>query len=237
MVRSTVIRPLRALSAPSKVEFEPVHRAKVFEQVAKRLETLIAEQYQPGETIPAERELAKLFGVGRSSIREAIRTLAIAGLVEPRQGTGTVVCRARVRSPLTRRAARHSRTGDLWDARLTIEPALARRAAVQASREDLRKLQRMVSQHQHSVEQGGAAPDKDLQFHHTIALAARNPVMVKVLDVLIKVLRNTPELRPAAEREELEGHRRILAALTRRDASGAERAMRRHLQEIEDTYS
>jgi len=226
------------VATPFKVEFAPVPRAKVFEQVAKRLEMLIGEEYRPGDTIPAERELAKLFGVGRSSIREAIRTLAMSGLVEPRQGTGTLVCRVRSRvSPLTSTAARRSRARDLWDARLTIEPALAGRAAVHASRQDIRKLQQIVSQHQHCAEQGGSAPDKDLQFHHTIALAARNSVLVKVLEVLIKGLRNPPDLRPPPEREELDGHRRILAALVRHDASGAERAVRRHLEEIESTYS
>jgi DNA-binding FadR family transcriptional regulator len=121
------------------------------------------------------------------------------------------------------------------DARLTIEPALARRAALQASPQDIRKLQHILSRQRRGVERDGTAPEEDVRFHHTIALASKNYVMVRLLDVLIHMLRNTHARRPAGF-EEVDGHERILAALVQHDAWEAERAMRRHLQQTQQRH-
>ena len=75
-----------------KAEFEAVRRTKVYEQVAKQIQTLISDGLlKPGDKLPPERELAETFQVSRSSLRDAIRALEMLGLVEPRQGEGTVV--------------------------------------------------------------------------------------------------------------------------------------------------
>ncbi|MGB0006561.1 MAG: GntR family transcriptional regulator, partial [Candidatus Sulfotelmatobacter sp.] len=75
-----------------RVEFKAIPRNKVYQQVAKRLERRIAEELEPGDLLPPERELVRMLGVSRSSVRDAIRTLELMGLLEPRQGIGTVVC-------------------------------------------------------------------------------------------------------------------------------------------------
>ena len=76
-----------------KAEFEAVRRTKVYEQVAQQLQRMIRDGLvQPGEKLPPERELAEMLQVSRGSLRDAIRTLELMGLVEPRQGEGTVVC-------------------------------------------------------------------------------------------------------------------------------------------------
>ena len=74
-----------------KSEFEAIRRNKVYEEVAKQIERLILKRLQPGDKLPSERELAEMLGVSRSSIRDAIRSLELIGMVEPRQGAGTVV--------------------------------------------------------------------------------------------------------------------------------------------------
>src|SRR5207302_9759363 len=79
------------MSTPAKPEFEAIRRSKVYEEVAKQLERLILKKLRPGDKLPSERELAEMLGVSRSSIRDAIRSLELVGLVEPRQGAGTVV--------------------------------------------------------------------------------------------------------------------------------------------------
>src|SRR6266704_7131581 len=109
------------MATPAKPEFEAIRRSKVYEEVAKQLERLILKKLQPGDKLPAERELAEMFGVSRSSIRDAIRSLELVGLVEPRQGAGTVVCEISanaVASPLTNAIA-HKRqlVGELLDFR------------------------------------------------------------------------------------------------------------------------
>ena len=80
-----------AVNATAKPEFEAIRRNKVYEEVARRLEQLIAERMKPGDILPPERELAESFGVSRSSIRDAIRRLELMGMVEPSQGSGTIV--------------------------------------------------------------------------------------------------------------------------------------------------
>ena len=74
-----------------KSDFELIRRNKVYEEVAKQIERLILKKLNPGDKLPSERELAEMLKVSRSSIRDAIRSLELMGLVEPRQGAGTIV--------------------------------------------------------------------------------------------------------------------------------------------------
>src|SRR5580693_5218781 len=76
---------------PSKSDFEVIRKNKVYEEVAKQIERLILKKLKPGDKLPSERELAEMLQVSRSSIRDAIRSLELIGVVEPRQGAGTIV--------------------------------------------------------------------------------------------------------------------------------------------------
>src|SRR4051794_4029577 len=77
---------------PATLELEAVRKERRYEQVAEQIQKLIAEgSLNPGDRLPPERELATRFGVARSSIRDAVRTLEVMGILEPRQGAGTVV--------------------------------------------------------------------------------------------------------------------------------------------------
>src|SRR5258707_11544931 len=110
-----------------------MRKNRIHEEVAKQIERLILEKLRPGDKLPAERELAEMFGVSRSSIRDAIRRLDLMGLVEPRQGAGTVVREISTDvlvSPLSNVIA-HKRqlVGELLDFRRMLEPPLAARAA------------------------------------------------------------------------------------------------------------
>src|SRR6201981_401245 len=79
------------MPAPTKSDFEVVRRNKVYEEVARQIERLILKKRNPGDKLPSERELAEMLQVSRSSIRDAIRGLELVGMVEPRQGAGTIV--------------------------------------------------------------------------------------------------------------------------------------------------
>jgi GntR family transcriptional repressor for pyruvate dehydrogenase complex len=75
--------------AAVKSDFDVIRRNKVYEEVAQQIERLILKKLRPGDKLPSERELAEMLRVSRSSIRDAIRSLELMGLVEPRQGAGT----------------------------------------------------------------------------------------------------------------------------------------------------
>lgn len=227
------------MSSP-KVEFEAISRNKVYEEVAKQLERRILDELKPGDMLPPERELAQIFGVSRSSIRDAIRSLEAMGLVQPRQGAGTVVCEPgqSVATPLASVLLQKRRmVAELIDVRKMIEPPLAARAALHASPGQITTLEEIVQRHKEKVTQGDFGIEEDSEFHYNIALAADNGVILKVVDVLMDLLKETRERSLQVEGRQARsfaGHQRILTALKRHDAPAAEAAMRRHLEEIEE---
>jgi GntR family transcriptional repressor for pyruvate dehydrogenase complex len=237
----SVIRPIPMISteSPARVAFEAIPRNKVYQEVAKRLEQRITEEMKPGDLLPPERELVRMLGVSRSSVRDAIRSLELMGLLEPRQGVGTVVCRpdANPANPLANALLeKRKMVAELLDVRNMIEPPLAGRAALHRSRDEIAEMEEILARQEGKVGRGELGIEEDSEFHYCIALASNNSAILKVVDVLMDLLRETRERSLQVEgRQEksLAGHRRILAALKRGDAAAAEAAMRRHLQEME----
>jgi len=224
-----------------KSEFETIRRNKVYEEVARQLERIILKKLHPGDKLPSERELAENLGVSRSSIRDAIRSLELMGLVEPRQGAGTVVREISadtLMNPLTN-VLRHKMelVGELLDFRKMLEPPLAARAATHASDEELEEMEEILRRQETKLRRGEAAIEEDSEFHYSIAMASGNSVVLKVLDVLMDLLRDTRERSLQLEgrpQRSLAGHRRVLAAIKRRDAEAAKAAMRRHIEDVEE---
>ena len=221
---------------------EPVRRTKVYEEVAVRIRRLIAEGHlKPGDKLPPERELASALGVSRTSVRDAIRTLEVAGLLEPRQGEGTVVrelSTARLVAPIASALlARRDLLADLIDVRKMIEPTMAREAARRATLEEVRQLEAILTRQASRIEAGGLAIDEDSAFHDMIARMSRNQVVLRVIDVLMDLLREGRErslqVRGRPQRS-LRGHRQIFEAIRRRDGDAAARAMLNHLEQIEE---
>jgi len=178
--------------------------------------------------------------VSRGSLRDAIRTLELMGLVEPRQGEGTVVCDPSAKSlinPLATVLLRQRELlGDLLEFRRMIEPTLAGRAARNASDEELAYLEEILRRQKEKVDRGELAIDEDSEFHYAIAQAAKNSVVLKVLDAFMDLLRETRERSLQLEgrlQKSFAGHRRVLDAIRKHDAPAAEEAMRRHIDEVE----
>ncbi len=223
----------------TRVEFEAMPRGKVYQAVAKQLERRITEEMKPGDLLPPERELVKMLGVSRSSVRDAIRSLELIGLLEPRQGVGTVVCGSgatHANSLASALAERRKMIAELLDVREMIEPSLARRAALNATPMEIADMEDILARQEAKMLAGKLGIEEDSEFHYTIALASHNSAILKVIDVLMDSLRETRErsLQVKGRQEKsLAGHRRILSALKRRDAQGAETGMRQHLHDVE----
>jgi len=226
--------------SPARSGFEAIHRSKVYQEVARQLERRITEDLKPGDLLPPERELVRTMGVSRDSVRNAIRTLELMGLLEPRQGIGTVVCSPRSEPANSLTAAlleKRKMVAELIDVRKMIEPAMAGRAAQHISRDAIADMENILVRQNAKVLQGGLGIEEDSEFHYAIALASDNSVILKVVDVLMDLLRETraSSLQVEGRQEKsLAGHHRILSALKLGDAAAAESAMRRHLQEIEN---
>lgn len=241
MVRLSDHLGSRQLAATVKSDFEAIRRNKIYEEVAKQIERLILEKLHPGDKLPPERELAQMLGVSRSSIRDAIRSLELIGMVEPRQGAGTVVREISAESLINPLAALLTRqkqlVGELLDFRMMLEPPLAARAATHASPEEIAEMEEILRRQEEKLLRGELAVEEDSDFHYSIAMASGNSIVLKVLDMLMDLLRETRERSLQVEgrpQKSVGGHRRILGAIKRNDAEAAKSAMRRHIEDVQE---
>ena len=241
MVGWSTYRTTSKMPATAKPDFEIVRRNRVYEEVAKQIERLILKKLQPGDKLPSERELADMLRVSRGSIRDAIRSLELMGLVEPRQGAGTIVREISANSVVNPFAnalkRRKELVSELLDFRKMLEPPLAARAATHASPEEIAEMEEILQRQAKTQDQGAAAIAEDAEFHYSVALASGNSVVLKVIDTIMDLLRDTRERSLQVEgrsQKSLAGHRRILAAIKRHDAEAAKAAMRRHIEDVEE---
>ncbi len=229
-----------ATESATRVEFAAIPRSRVYQEVARQLERRITHDLKPGDLLPPERELVQMLGVSRGSVRDAIRSLQVMGLLEPRQGIGTVVKDpgASPANPLAAAVLHQQRTVvELLDVRKMLEPPLAGRAALHATPVELAEMEDILLRQAEKINHGELTVDEDSQFHYAIALAADNNVVLGVVDILMDELRETRERALQVEgrpQKSLAGHRNVLTCLKQRDVSGAEAAMLKHLQEIEN---
>jgi GntR family transcriptional regulator, transcriptional repressor for pyruvate dehydrogenase complex len=227
--------------ASAKSDFEAIRKNKVYEEVAKQIERMILKKLRPGDKLPSERELAEMLQVSRSSIRDAIRGLELIGLVEPRQGSGTIVRELSTESlvnPIANALKhRHEMVTELLDFRKMLEPPLAARAATHASPEETAEMEEILRRQEERQAKGEAAIAEDAEFHYSIALASGNSVVLKVIDTIMDLLRETRERSLQVEgrsQKSLAAHRKILTAIKRHDGEAAKAAMRRHIEDIEE---
>jgi GntR family transcriptional regulator, transcriptional repressor for pyruvate dehydrogenase complex len=221
--------------------FEPVKRTKVYAEVAAQISRLIeAGRLKPGDRLPPERDLAEMFGVSRTSVRDAIRVLEMRGLVEPRHGEGTVVKQVPIDAIVIPLAdalvSSKNLTADLFDMRKMLEPPLARAASLRATAEDLKTMKDILRRQAERVRAGEVAIEEDNAFHYQIARAARNQVVLAVMDVVMELLQESRARSlqgPGRAEKSLDGHRRILLAIRNGDPDLAVEAMRLHIEEIE----
>ncbi len=230
-----------ALAAGTAVQFKTVHKARRYHQVADQIQQMIAQGVlKTGDRLPAERDLAAQLGVSRSSVRDAIRTLEVTGILESHHGRGTVIRDLSTDSLVVPLASvlvrKRGMVAELLDVRRMIEPALAARAAEHASDAQIAQLQEILHRQRDKMRRGEDTMAEDSEFHRTIALAAKNSVVLRVLDILMDLLRESRsqslQVRGRRERS-YAGHVRVLNAIKRRDPAGASRAARQHLIEIQ----
>jgi GntR family transcriptional repressor for pyruvate dehydrogenase complex len=204
------------------------------------VQTWVREELSPGDRLPPERELVERFGVSRGSIRDALRRLQQDGLVETRHGLGSIVA-----APVQHLAAtplastlkdRDCGVADLMDFRRILEPPLAFRAALRATAADRVVMREILVRQAAKVQQGQPAVEEDMQFHHAIARATKNAVVLKLLDTLMNLLFVTREETFQSEvrsRRSLAGHRAILKAIEAGTGVAAAAAMQQHLDQVE----
>jgi DNA-binding FadR family transcriptional regulator len=220
-----------------------VETTRLYRQIADQIVGLIdSGEFPAGSRLPPERELAGLLGVSRTSVREAIIALEIAGRVEVRVGTGIFVTSPQQhRAPAPQAAVGDSGVGpfELLAARAVIEGETAALAAKQARKADLAALRETIVRMREHAEDAGERDAADRAFHVRIAEATGNGAYAHAVASLwdlrrgdlwsrIEVHFHTAALRAKT----LADHEAIVAALAAHDAAGARRAMHRHLERV-----
>ncbi|MBB6111121.1 FadR/GntR family transcriptional regulator [Mucilaginibacter lappiensis] len=157
-----------------------IHKRSLAEEVAEQLRKAIADgKYKTGEQLPTEPELMKQFGVGRSSVREAIRILANSGLLRVQQGVGTFIeAPAGINEPFHQRLKR-AEAHDLDEVRQLLEMKIAEKAAANRTEADLKKIKAKLDKRT-AMAFGGSMEEcieADIEFHMSIAEAAGNPIL------------------------------------------------------------
>ena len=220
-----------------------IRKASTPRLIAEQLiDRIRSGELKPGESLPAQGELAKLFGVGRSSIREAINALLVMGHVEVVQGKGTFI---QDQLPLNDtgllkldNALEAGGLLDLLEIRDTIECGSARLAAERASSENVRKLKKALRRMASKRGVYEEFLDADLQFHMGLAEATQNLTVSRVTAQLLEELAGyhrklkTPLLSPEYINRSIHSARQILAAIESGDGSRAAEWTRTHLNEI-----
>lgn len=187
-----------------------------------------------GEKLPNEFKLGEMLGVGRSTVREAVKSLVIKGVLEIRRGSGTyVVSTAAGRDdPLGVRNAtdKLALALELVEVRLLLEPGIAEMAAIHASAEDVHRLKKFCNRVEEKIKNGEDYIADDIEFHTCIARCTGNTVMeqlIPIIDTAVMMFVNVTHKKLTDET--VRTHRMIANAIADGDFVGARTAMTMHL--------
>ena len=206
----------------------PIIRNSLSEEVARRLQAQIGEaKYAIGEKLPSEPALMQEFGVGRSSIREAVRLLVNSGLVRVQQGVGTfVLAQQPPAEPLAKRLLRES-AQDLKEVRQLLETKIVAKAAQQRTEQDLTTMRRLLDERNAAVRSHlpQAAIEADIRFHGSIAEAGKNPILTELYKTFIEHQLKQAFTQAFLDTSSLERtialHEALLASIVAQDAAQA----------------
>ena len=213
------------------------------EEVVTRLREMIQSgELSAGDRLPPERDLAKLLGVSRPTLRAGIRSLATVGILQSRQGAGTFVAEAEESptldsSPLRLMAALHGFTSDeMFEARLALEMSIAGLAAKRVTSEQMTTLAEEIAGMYASLNEPEQYLVHDMRFHQIVAAASGNRILTSLMNMVATILfeyRSKTVKRATDLKESAEQHHNIYRALRDHDHEGAEQAMHDHLVETQ----
>jgi DNA-binding FadR family transcriptional regulator len=206
------------------ISFKGVQQKKLGDQVIQQLQEKISlGELKPGDKIPTEPELMSMLGVGRSTIREAVRVLANAGLLEIRQGDGTYVLnRGSGSEPLEHRL-RRAAILEVYEVRRILELEIARLAAMRRTEEDISNMRKSLNK-RCEAKYIDDYVDNDLRFHLAVAVASKNSVLADLYLSFSGALRSAL-VKLVSDRElhknQIAIHEQLLDAIERKDGEAA----------------
>jgi GntR family transcriptional regulator, transcriptional repressor for pyruvate dehydrogenase complex len=196
-----------------------------------------------GQRLPSEHELMSTMGVGRTPVREALRALALADLIEIRPGYGSTVKRVELTAPepieKASSAIRTTTLHHLSEARQMLEGEIAAAAAERASEDDIAEMDDILSRCERAIDHHQTPHKLAAYFHMAIAESTRNTVLIRLIHSILDLMVEGGRQRHVAGymRWELDSHREVLSAIRTKDPNLARETMRRHIAEASARYA
>ena len=236
-----------------KIGFESLRTKRATDVIETRISNMIVQgEIKPGEKLPTEKELSYQFDVSIATIREALRGLEVAGLIEKRRGKGGGIYATRISSDslkatLNKFLKRVEFTADqLTEVRLMIEPAMIKKIVSQITPAEIKSLENNVIYCENKLKKVTATltqkeyadlGEKNLEFHRLIAEATHNPAFMLTIDYLMDFIYEfrksvfTPSIKHVTR--VVEDHRDIFTSLKEGDPEQAEAKMLSHLKYLD----
>jgi DNA-binding FadR family transcriptional regulator len=233
------------VEARGELTFEPIHTRRAFEEICDRIRAEIAAgALRPGDKLPAERELAQQLGVGRNALREALRSLEIAGIVRLQKGVkGGAFIQAGDANRMNEVVRDMLSLGsisvaELTESRVHIQDLVVRLACERASPAELDAISANIERTEHMTAEGRYLERVECsrEFYQLLVEAAHNQVLVMMVRSITEILMQFVYTRVAAggkpQPRLVEKRRAFLQALRARDAETSTRLMRTHLASV-----
>jgi len=209
----------------------------IVNQILNHLET---GKLKTGDKLPSERELCKMFGVGRSSVREAISALVVMGNLEVIQGKGTFLCQG-VKTPdqpsLMERALDAMPVFDLMEARKILEISVVKLAAERVDKMDIRRMHQAVTRMAENTEDSKLFYEADMDFHNALAESTGNQVISEMMKVITKMVHNYSydfmAISGETKEKTIAAARQIVQLVARGEGEKAAEVMRDYLWNVD----
>lgn len=220
-----------------------IKRKLLYSTVQSELKSYIVKhRLRPGDPLPSEAELSRQFGIGRNSVREAVKSLEVLGVVESRMGSGLFV-RDFSFDPILDNLPYgmlfdRKQLSDILEVRLHLETGMVERVITSSTPDHVRELRGLLRRWAKLAERGEYPAEYDRAFHLAMHRNVDNPLLTKILDSFWRVFHDAQARASVPEPiDPLETHRHhllVLDALEARDVDGMRRALIRHHQGIQD---
>jgi GntR family transcriptional repressor for pyruvate dehydrogenase complex len=201
----------------------PVKQRSIVTLVIERIkDALINKELKPGDYLPSESELVKSLGVGKTTVREAIKMLQAMGIVEVRRGQGTIIRphpgEDFINSMVFQLIVESGTPKDIVDLRMMFEPAFTLMAMEQATEEDIEHIRESVERFEEKIAKGTQHAEDDLAFHYAILQSTHNPFVIRIGETVLQLFKAsiTRSMRTIPDIA-LRDHKQIFAAFCEKD--------------------
>ncbi len=236
---------LANLQMKNKISYKPIKKVRLYEEVADQIkQTIFKGDLEPGDQLPSERDLAETFNVGRPTIREALRTLGVLGLIESHPGfKGSVVKKIDVGLYLNAMGdqftwmiqADKKSFKEMWEARKYIELGIAHSVSQNASEKEIKDLDTYIAKMENSLTHVSKYFTVAMEFHLNLAKLSGNKFFYMIwkqfYDVGLKSYPILKALYPDQIPRLLEVNKLMLDAIKSKDPKKIDRAMTKHAEE------